>query len=128
MTRQKNWLAHTGHLGLHKVTQLLHQMRPVVGDGVLRVVTKLLDGTNREAARLQAFEQNAVGAGRKTVGVGEDDQISFSSGVLIFFRGWLRPDCVISGTAVCSPFHIGSSMLSNTSRSFCPQLPCNMRK
>jgi hypothetical protein len=34
-----------------EVVQLLHQVRPVVGDGVLRVVPELVDGLAREAAR-----------------------------------------------------------------------------
>ena len=55
-------------------------------------------------------------------------QISFSCGVVIFRSGLWRCASTISGTSVCSPFHIGSSMLSNTSRSFLPQLLCIILK
>ena len=134
MTRQKNRFTRPVNLGLREIDQLLHQMRPVVGNRVLGVVAEFLDGFDREATRFQALEQNTISAGGKAVGVGKDDgygrhaQIKRSCGVLIFFSGRLRPLWVSSGTSVCSPFHIGSSMLSKTSRSFCPQLPCSMRK
>jgi hypothetical protein len=48
----------------------------------------------------------------------------------IFFNGLLRPASSfwISGSVVCESSQTGSSRLSNTSRSFWPQLECSMRK
>ena len=111
-----------------KVRQMLQQMRPVVACRILRVVPIFVDGLHREAARAQAVEQHFVGAGGEAVGVGKYDQINLSSGVRIFLSGLARLPSTISGTLVCSPFHIGSSMLSNTWRSFWPQLLCIILK
>ena len=110
-----------------KVGQLLHHVRPVVGNGVVGVMPKLVYRLDFEAPAAQVFEEDAVGAGSKTVGVGKDDQrhqISFSCGVPIFLSGLLRSGFTISGTSVWPPSQVGSSMLSNTSRSFLPQLLC----
>src|SRR5512133_478170 len=115
MAHQENGLCRLVNLHLREVNELLDQMRPVVGDRVFAVMAKFFDRVDLEAPCSQTFEQNAVGAGGETVGVREDHQINFSWGVVIFFKAWLRPDCNISGTSVCSPFHMGSSMLSNTS-------------
>ena len=124
---------------LREVGQLLHQVRPVVGDGVLRVVPELLDCTDREAAIAQAVEHHPVGAGRKAVAMRKHNrwhgacaaqrgQISFSSGVEIFFSTPWRCAGIISGCWLKTlPSHTGSSMLSNTSRSFWPQLLCIIR-
>jgi hypothetical protein len=58
---------------MRKVGQLLHQVGPVVGDRVLGVMTKLLDGIELKAALAQVFEKHAVCAGWETVAVREDD-------------------------------------------------------
>src|SRR5205823_2622861 len=112
---------------LREIGELLNQVRPVVGDGVGRVVPELLDRVDLETATAQALEHDAVGAGRKAVAVREDDrrqrghcQISFSSGVEILRSALWRCAGILSGCAVAASSQTGSSMLSNTSRSFCP--------
>src|SRR5574343_1051631 len=73
MTDQKGRRADPVGLRLGKVNQLLHQMRPVVGDRVARVMAKLVQSLDLQAAAAQLGEQHPVGAGRKAVGVGEDE-------------------------------------------------------
>ena len=107
---------------LREIGELLHQVRPVVGDGVLRVVAEFLDRIDLEAAVAQAVEHHAVGARGKAVAVGEDDgrkhgimggtragratersrvlQISFSSGVEILRSGLWRVAGILSGCSV----------------------------
>ena len=119
---------------LHKVGQLLNQVRPVAGDGVARVVPEAIQCQGVKTLGLQPFQHQAVGAARKTVAVAEDDQrflgfqIRRSCSLLIFFRGRLRPLPVSSGTSVWLPSQVGCSMLSNTSRSFWPQVLCTILK
>ena len=72
MAHQKHWRAGALHLFLGKVGQLLHQVRPVAGDRVARVVAKAVHRADLEAARAQVLEQHVVGAGRKAVAVGEN--------------------------------------------------------
>ena len=117
-----------------KIRQVLHQVGPVVADGVFLVMAIAFDGADAKAALAQVIEQHAVGAGGETVGVGENDaghgtvHTSLSRGVVIFLMGRLRRGSTRMGTSVTPPFHAGSSMLSNTWRSFSPQLSCSMRK
>ena len=128
-----------------EVGQLLHQVRPVAGDGVGGVVAVFFDGANVKPTGFQLAEQHAVGAGGEAVAVGKDDQragagvgclgfgahggrgqISFSSGVLILRSVAWRAAGMRRGTSVWAPSQTGSSMLSNTSRSLRPQLLCIM--
>ncbi|MCY1542572.1 hypothetical protein D9M68_783270 [compost metagenome] len=137
MADEKHRAARAVGTQLGEVGQLLHQVRPVVGDGVLRVVPEFLDGVDLEAAAAQAVEDDAVGARGKAVAVREHDgrhrhgrdrlQISFSSGVEILRSGLCRVAGIFSGCSVAESSHTGCSMLSNTSRSFWPQLLCIMR-
>ena len=62
------------YLGPGEVDQLLHQLAPIVADGVARIVAKALDGAHLEAARLEVAKQHAIGAGAKAVGVGKNKQ------------------------------------------------------
>ena len=57
------------HLLLGEVGQLLHQVRPVAGDRVARVMAKAVHRTDLKTARTQVLEQGAVGACRKAVAV-----------------------------------------------------------
>ena len=52
--------------------QLVHQMRPVVGDGMQRVVAEALHAAGFDAALAQQRKQQAIGADGKAVGVRED--------------------------------------------------------
>ena len=107
---------------LHEICELLHDMRPIIGDGVARVVPELVNRLNSEASFFERIEHHAIGAGWEAVAVREDEQaqISFSSGVEIFFKGMLRVVAAMSGASVWPPFHCGSSKLSNTSRNLPP--------
>jgi len=109
-----------------KVCQLRDQVRPVVGDRVLRVVPEHLDRIDLKPALAQVVEHHFVSAGRKAVAMRKNEasshQISFSSGVVIFFSRALRAGGTISGMSVAPPCHMGSSMLSNIWRSLSPQL------
>ena len=58
---------------LGKVGQLLHQVRPVVGDGVGRVVAELVDGMDFKATLAQALEHQAIGATGEAVAMRKDD-------------------------------------------------------
>ena len=60
-----------------KIGHLLHQMWPVAGDRVGRVVPQFVNRFDREPARAQAPEHHPVGAGGETVGVGENEQGHF---------------------------------------------------
>jgi hypothetical protein len=60
MADQEHRAAGAVGVALCEIGQLLHQVRPVVGDGVLRVVPELLDGVDLEAAVAQAVENDAV--------------------------------------------------------------------
>ena len=68
-----NWFAREG-FPPGEIGQLLHHMGPVVGDRVARVMPEFFGCLDRKAARTQALEQDLVSAGRKTVGVGKNDQ------------------------------------------------------
>ena len=127
------------HQRLGKVGQLLHQVRPVAGDGVARVVPEAVQRHHGQTMGAQAFEHLAVGGPGEAVAVAEDDQrlggvgggqgqISFSDSLLIFLSGRLRPLPVSKGTSVWLPSQVGSSMLSNTSRNFWPQVLCTILK
>ena len=59
---------------LGEIGQLLHQVRPVVAHGVLRVVPEFLDGVDVEAAVAQTVEHHPVGAGGKAVAVRKNDR------------------------------------------------------
>ena len=133
----ENALAMALHFGRSEVGELLHQERPVAGDGIARVVAELVHRLDRKTARPQRAEHQVVGGGGKAVGVGKNDQrglavghrgqISLSFGVVIFLSARrLLP--AMRGTWVWLPSQVGSSMLSNTSRSFWPQVSCSMRK
>lgn len=79
----------------HKIGQLLHEVRPVVGDGVPWIVAEPVDHLDLEAALAQTFMDHPVGAAGEAVAVRENDarehaQISFSSGVVIFLSRVLR--------------------------------------
>jgi len=74
MPDQVRRLARLGDLALGEVGQLLHQVRPVVGDGVALVVAELVHRLDGEAARAQVLEQHAVGGGGEAVGVGKNDE------------------------------------------------------
>jgi hypothetical protein len=53
---------------------------------------------------------------------GPTSQINLSPALVIFAIGSNRALSTSSGCSAASPFHCGSSIDSNTSRSFCPQL------
>jgi hypothetical protein len=61
-----------GRFGIDEVDQLVAQTRPVAGDGVARIVAKLRHGQHAPAGRAPQRKQLPVGAGRKAVGMGED--------------------------------------------------------
>jgi hypothetical protein len=69
MPHQKHRRTDPIHLGLGKVLQLLHQVRPVAGHRVTGVVAKLVDGGHLHAALPQVLEQKPVGSSAKAVGV-----------------------------------------------------------
>jgi hypothetical protein len=52
--------------------QLVHQMRPVVGDRALRVMAEALHAAGLDAALAQQRKQQAIGAYGKAVGMRED--------------------------------------------------------
>ena len=72
MANQKGGLA-VGLPNAGEIGQLLHQMRPVVGHRVLRIVAVFVDGMHLESALAQVFEHQAVSAPGKTVAMREDD-------------------------------------------------------
>nr|ART89648.1 hypothetical protein [uncultured bacterium] len=74
MADQEGRFAGLVDLARGKVVQLLHQVRPVVGDRVLRRMPELVNRLDGEAARAQVLEQHAVGGGGEAVGVREDDE------------------------------------------------------
>ena len=128
-------LAPALHQGCGEVGQLLHQVRPVAGDGVARIVTKAVNRMDVKTTFTQQGKQQAVGASRKAVGVREDQGLhargggarrprlpytSFSSGVVIFLTGLGLS--ITSGTVALPPNHCGSSMLSKAARRRSPQL------
>ena len=90
-------------------------MRPLASFSVIAMPIRF-------AEKLLAWEKtkSMKSAGQGRAGL----QIRRSSGVRIFLSGLARVPSTISGTLVFSPFHIGLSMLSNTSRSLWPQLLC----
>jgi hypothetical protein len=73
MADQPRGLAVFFDLRRGEVGELLHQMRPVAGDGVLRVVAELLQSAHRKTACAQAAKQDRVGAGREAVAVRKND-------------------------------------------------------
>jgi hypothetical protein len=66
-----------------EVGQLLHQVWPVAGDGVTRVVAEFFNRLDLETTRFQALEQDTVGAGGKAVAVGKNNE-GFGGGHEIF--------------------------------------------
>ena len=94
MPYQERRLAFLFHFAPREIYQLLHQMRPIVRDRVFRVMAEPVDRLDVETADAQALEQHALGAGGKTVGVGEDDQWhesgSISGGESADFQAWNR--------------------------------------
>ena len=56
-------------LCLGKVDHMLGHVFPVVADRVARVVAEFVDGLYRKPAGPQVLKKDAVGAGRKAVGV-----------------------------------------------------------
>ena len=61
------------HLLLGEVGQLLHQVGPVAGHRVLRVVAKAVDRPDVKAALAQVPKQDVVGASREAVAVRENN-------------------------------------------------------
>ena len=72
MPQKQRRLAPALHQWLGKVSELLHQMRPVAGDGVACIMTKAFQRLHIKAALTQQRKQIAVGACGKAVGVGKD--------------------------------------------------------
>jgi len=74
MADQEGRLAGFFYFLAGKVGQLLHQVRPVAGDRVAWVVAEFFNRLDLKTPRLQALEQHAVGAGRKAVAMGKNDE------------------------------------------------------
>jgi hypothetical protein len=74
MTDQERGLAGFLDFALDEIRQLRLQVRPVVGDGKVRVMAEFVERLDHEPARTQIPEQHAVRRCRKTVAVGEDDE------------------------------------------------------
>lgn len=74
MADQKGRLAGLFNFLAGKVGQLLHQVRPVAGHGVAGVMAEFFNRLDLKTPCLQALEQHAVGAGRKAVAMGKNDE------------------------------------------------------
>ena len=73
MTHQKYGAVVCGQGG-GEVDELLHQVRPVVGHGVARVVAKFFNRFDAKAACAQRVEHDAVSAGGKAVAVSKNNE------------------------------------------------------
>ena len=60
-------------LGGSEISQLLHQMGPIVGDRVARIVPYFFNRFNLETTLTQLIKQDTIGAGGKAVAMGEDE-------------------------------------------------------
>ena len=73
MAHEVHRAARGAHLFGGELRQLLHQVRPVVGDRKARVVAKAVYRADIEPALAQVVKKHAVGARGKAVSVGEND-------------------------------------------------------